>query len=96
MLSLYRTILRGTGRIGDARARAETRHFVRAEFERDRALQDMVLSTFALCVPLSGSGNEAARLSADLAHRACKNHIRYLLSTAKTEWERMEKYIGPT
>ncbi|KAI0473582.1 hypothetical protein GGR56DRAFT_676067 [Xylariaceae sp. FL0804] len=63
VLSLYRTILRGTGRIHDATTRAETRGFARVEFERHRAVTDL-------------------------------GHIRYLLSTGKTQWEGMERYIG--
>ncbi|KAJ6442930.1 LYR motif-containing protein 2 [Purpureocillium lavendulum] len=63
VLAFYRTILRGTRRIADARARAETRRYVRDEFERHRAVTDIA-------------------------------HIRYLLSTGKTEWESMERYIG--
>ncbi|KAI0594818.1 hypothetical protein F4775DRAFT_572639 [Biscogniauxia sp. FL1348] len=62
-LSLYRAILRGTRRIGDAATRAETRAYARAEFERHRRVTDL-------------------------------GHIRYLLSTGKTEWESMERYIG--
>ncbi|KAH8682757.1 hypothetical protein BX600DRAFT_50186 [Xylariales sp. PMI_506] len=62
-LSLYRTILRGTRRIGDPATRSETRSFARAEFERHRGVTDL-------------------------------GHIRYLLSTGKTEWENMERYIG--
>ncbi|KAI1077594.1 hypothetical protein F5B20DRAFT_583005 [Whalleya microplaca] len=61
-LSLYRTIVRGTRRIGDPTTRAETRSFARAEFERHRHVTDI-------------------------------EHIRYLLSTGKTEWEGMERYI---
>ncbi|KND91225.1 LYR motif-containing protein 2 [Tolypocladium ophioglossoides CBS 100239] len=63
VLSFYRTILRGTKRIGDARTKAETRKHVRDEFERHRNVKDIT-------------------------------HIRYLLSTGKTEWESMERYIG--
>ncbi|POR32754.1 LYR motif-containing protein 2 [Tolypocladium paradoxum] len=63
VLSFYRTILRGTKRIGDARTKAETRKHVRDEFERHRNVKDIA-------------------------------HIRYLLSTGKTEWESMERYIG--
>ncbi|KAK9779767.1 putative Complex 1 protein [Seiridium cardinale] len=62
VLSLYRTILRGTRRIGDPGTRSETRNFARAEFERHREVTDL-------------------------------GHIRYLLSTGKTEWESMERYI---
>jgi len=61
-LSLYRTILRGTARIGDVKSRAESRKFARDEFERHRDVTDL-------------------------------SHIRYLLSTGKTEWESMERYI---
>ncbi|RYP90813.1 hypothetical protein DL770_003074 [Monosporascus sp. CRB-9-2] len=62
-LSLYRTIIRGTRRIGDSATREETRRYARAEFERHRHVTDL-------------------------------GHIRYLLSTGKTEWEAMERYIG--
>ncbi|KAG6014960.1 hypothetical protein E4U41_004725 [Claviceps citrina] len=62
VLAFYRTILRGTRPIRDARARTETRRFVRDEFERRRGVADV-------------------------------NHIRYLLSTGKTEWEGMQRYI---
>ncbi|KAI2465160.1 hypothetical protein F4781DRAFT_410387 [Annulohypoxylon bovei var. microspora] len=61
-LSLYRSVIRGTRRIGDPTTRAETRNFARAEFERHRDVTD-------------------------------PGHIRYLLSTGKTEWESMERYI---
>ncbi|KAH9903761.1 hypothetical protein F4778DRAFT_781143 [Xylariomycetidae sp. FL2044] len=40
-LSLYRTIMRGTRRIGDAGTRAETRRYARAEFERHRDVTDL-------------------------------------------------------
>ncbi|KAH6657912.1 complex 1 protein [Truncatella angustata] len=63
VLSLYRTILRGTKQISDRGTRAETRSFARAEFERHRDVTDL-------------------------------GHIRYLLSTGKTEWENMEKYVA--
>ncbi|GAW21197.1 hypothetical protein EKO27_g7689 [Xylaria grammica] len=63
VLALYRTILRGTGHIGDPVTRSETRSFARAEFERHRGVTD-------------------------------SDHVRYLLSTGKTEWESMERYIG--
>ncbi|KAK4462612.1 LYR motif-containing protein 2 [Cladorrhinum samala] len=62
VLSLYRTILRGTRRIADPNTKAETRRFARQEFERNRNVTDI-------------------------------SHIRYLLSTGKTEWEGMERYI---
>ncbi|KAK3690129.1 hypothetical protein B0T22DRAFT_481307 [Podospora appendiculata] len=62
VLSLYRTIIRGTRRIQDPTTRAETRRFAREEFERRRGVTDL-------------------------------GHIRYLLSTGKTEWESMERYI---
>ncbi|KAK3322019.1 hypothetical protein B0H66DRAFT_186252 [Apodospora peruviana] len=62
VLSLYRTIIRGTRRIKDPTTRAETRRFAREEFERRRDVKDL-------------------------------SHIRYLLSTGKTEWESMERYI---
>ncbi|KAI1318213.1 complex 1 LYR protein [Xylariaceae sp. FL0255] len=62
VLSLYRTILRGTSHISDAATKVETRGFARAEFERHRGVEDAA-------------------------------HVRYLLSTGKTEWESMERYI---
>lgn len=40
-LSLYRDIIRGTNRISDPTTRAETRNFVRAEFERHRNVTDL-------------------------------------------------------
>lgn len=42
VLSFYRTILRGTKHIGDARTKAETRKHVRDEFERHRNVKDIV------------------------------------------------------
>ncbi|ORY57872.1 complex 1 LYR protein [Pseudomassariella vexata] len=63
VISLYRTILRGTKHIADPTTRTETRGFARAEFERHRGVTDL-------------------------------GHIRYLLSTGKTEWEGMERSIG--
>ncbi|KAF4591981.1 LYR motif-containing protein 2 [Ophiocordyceps camponoti-floridani] len=62
VLALYRAIMRATGRIADARTRAETRSHVRHEFERYRHVDDL-------------------------------SHIRYLLSTGKTQWDSMERYI---
>jgi len=62
-LALYRTILRGTRRIADPATRAETRNFVRAEFEKHRAVTDL-------------------------------SHGHYLLSIGRTEWERLERFIG--
>ncbi|KAK3305416.1 complex 1 protein-domain-containing protein [Chaetomium strumarium] len=62
-LALYRSILRSTRQIADARTRAETRRFARDEFERHRGVTDI-------------------------------DHTRYLLSTGKTEWESMERYIN--
>ncbi|KAM5355447.1 hypothetical protein ACJ41O_002093 [Fusarium nematophilum] len=62
VLSLYRTILRGTKRIADPVTRAESRKYARDEFERHRNVTDV-------------------------------SHIRYLLSTGKTEWDGMERYI---
>ncbi|QUC17934.1 uncharacterized protein UV8b_02175 [Ustilaginoidea virens] len=63
VLSLYRTILRGTRHIRDAQTKAEARRFARDEFERYRLVTDL-------------------------------SHTRYLLSTGKTAWESMERYIG--
>ncbi|PFH62112.1 hypothetical protein XA68_15073 [Ophiocordyceps unilateralis] len=62
VLALYRTMMRATGRIGDARTKAETRKHVRDEFERYRHVEDL-------------------------------SHIRYLVSTGKTQWESMQRYI---
>lgn len=62
VLSLYRTILRGTKRIGDPTTKAESRRYARDEFERHRGVTDSA-------------------------------HVRYLLSTGKTEWEGMERYV---
>ncbi|KAK4124287.1 hypothetical protein N657DRAFT_617348 [Parathielavia appendiculata] len=62
-LAFYRSILRSTRHIADPQTRAETRKFVRDEFERHRGVTDI-------------------------------DHIRYLLSTGKTEWESMERYIN--
>lgn len=61
-LALYRTMLRGTLRIPDPTTRNETRHHIRAEFERHRDVTDL-------------------------------DHIRYLLSVGKTEWDGMQRYI---
>ena len=41
-LALYRTIVRGTRQISDPTTRAETRRFAREEFERHRAVTDLV------------------------------------------------------
>ncbi|KAH8744919.1 hypothetical protein F5883DRAFT_439375 [Diaporthe sp. PMI_573] len=62
VLALYRTVLRGTRRITDHKARDETRLFARQEIERHRHVQDL-------------------------------QHIRYLLSTGKTQWEGLERFI---
>ncbi|KAJ0163870.1 LYR motif-containing protein 2 [Colletotrichum tanaceti] len=61
-ISLYREIIRGTGRIADPNTRAESRRFARDEFERHRDVTDL-------------------------------GHIRYLISTGKTEWQGMERYV---
>ncbi|KPM38616.1 hypothetical protein AK830_g7965 [Neonectria ditissima] len=62
VLSLYRTILRGTKRIADPTTKAESRKFARDEFERHRGVTDLA-------------------------------HVKYLMSTGKTEWEGMERYV---
>lgn len=62
VLSLYRSILRGTKRIADPTTKAESRRYARDEFERHRGVTDSA-------------------------------HVRYLLSTGKTEWEGMERYV---
>lgn len=83
VLSFYRTILRGTRQIQDPRTKSETRKFVRDEFERHRGVTDIVSSrVFFLFLPQCGRV------------LTMQSHIRYLLSTGKTEWESMERYIG--
>ncbi|KAI9899210.1 hypothetical protein N3K66_005671 [Trichothecium roseum] len=62
VLSFYREVFRGTGRIRDPKTKAESRRHVRDEFERHRHVTDV-------------------------------DHIRYLLSTGKTEWGSMERYV---
>lgn len=71
--------------MADKTARSETRRFARDEFERHRGVTDIV--RFPL--PCSPSSPLSARFLTCL-----KSHIRYLLSTGKTEWENMERYIG--
>jgi hypothetical protein len=41
-LALYRRILRDCKRIPDAQSRAETKRFVREDFERNRGVRDLV------------------------------------------------------
>lgn len=53
VLALYRTVLRGTRRITDHKARDETRLFARQEIERHRHVQDLV------CQPLVPSSPPA-------------------------------------
>lgn len=83
-MSLYRTILRGTKRIGDPGTRSETRGFARAEFERHRGVTDLV---YILVAAIGSMKRDTWELT------SIQNHIRYLLSTGKTEWETMERYI---
>ncbi|KAH7320166.1 hypothetical protein B0I35DRAFT_478438 [Stachybotrys elegans] len=40
VLAFYRTIVRGTRRIPDAKTRAESRKYARDEFERHRGVKD--------------------------------------------------------
>ncbi|RCI12545.1 hypothetical protein L249_0292 [Ophiocordyceps polyrhachis-furcata BCC 54312] len=51
VLSLYRTMIRGTARITNAQTKAETRKLLRDEFERHRHLHDLCSHRFlmALC-----------------------------------------------
>lgn len=79
MLSFYRTIIRSTRRIHDPKTRDETRLFARQEFERHSNVQDIV-SPVAIVTLQNKS---------DLRQQ----HIRYLLSTGKTQWDSMERYI---
>lgn len=84
VISFYRTILRGTKHIADAQTKAESRRYARDEFERHRNVTDLVCgadSPFHL--------NYAPRIT-----NMSQSHIRYLLSTGKTEWEGMERYVG--
>jgi len=56
VLSLYRTIVRSTARIADSTARAETRRFVRHEFDRHRHVADLVCPCrLVVCIPPSWS-----------------------------------------
>lgn len=94
VLAFYRTILRSTRRIPDPATRAETLKFVRDEFERHRGVTDLVgprrrwLLFFWFMLP-----GFVLSLTSELTYTK-KDHIRYLLSTGKTEWETMERYIN--
>lgn len=81
-LALYRTIVRGTRQISDPTTRTETLRFAREEFERHREVTDLVcpLSTY--------NCNWSVQCT------NVQTHIRYLISTGKTEWENTERYIG--
>lgn len=81
--------MRATRRIPDPATRAETRRMARAEFERNRHVTDLVR------IPSSSDFSFflASLLLLTLACLTHKDHIRYLLSTGKTEWENMERYI---
>lgn len=81
MLALYRTIVRGTRQISDPTTRAETLRFARDEFERHREVTDLVRGPFNFWVRTEWSTN-------------LQTHIRYLISTGKTEWENTERYIS--
>lgn len=85
MLSFYRTIVRSTRRINDPKTRDETRLFARHEFERHRNVQDIVSLPIILVIPIA----IRLRNKAD----PLQQHIRYLLSTGKTQWDSMERYI---
>jgi len=62
VLSLWREIVRATNQIPPSQTRHELRRYARAEFERNRHVDDM-------------------------------NHIRYLISSGKTEFDTMKRYI---
>lgn len=89
VLALYRTVLRGTRRISDQKTRDETRLFARQEIERHRHVQDLV------CLPLPSSPPvQQLLLHRILADRPpSQQHIRYLLSTGKTQWDGLERFI---
>ncbi|KAF9876866.1 hypothetical protein CkaCkLH20_05712 [Colletotrichum karsti] len=79
-LSLYREIIRGTRRIADPTTRAESRRYARDEFERHRDVTDVV------CL----FPHTHLTLRTDTVGQG---HIRYLISTGKTEFQGMERYI---
>lgn len=89
VLALYRTVLRGTSRISDQKTRDETRLFARQEFERHRHVQDLV------CQPLPSSPLTQQLHSCGIItdRPTPQQHIRYLLSTGKTQWEGLERFI---
>ncbi|EGY17468.1 uncharacterized protein VDAG_01150 [Verticillium dahliae VdLs.17] len=83
VLSLYRTILRGTAHISDPSTKAESRRYARGEFERHRHVTDIVRLH-----------HERARLLDSVNLRLNpQGHIRYLLSTGKVEWDSMGRYV---
>lgn len=95
VLAFYRTVLRGTRRISDQKNRDETRLFARQEIERHRHVQDLV------CHPLSLITAHTTTVPPLLSHGILtdrpppppQQHIRYLLSTGKTQWEGLERFI---
>lgn len=78
---MYRTIVRTTRRINHPKTRTETRLFARQEFERHRHVQDIVSLPLVANQPPSASTDPL------------QQHIRFLLSTGKTQWDSMERYI---
>ncbi|KDN69443.1 putative complex 1 protein [Colletotrichum sublineola] len=89
-ISLYREIIRGTRRIADPNTRAESRRFAREEFERHRDVTDLV-SPFP--APGAFSASQFPPLAEPKLTGDSKGHIRYLISTGKTEWQGMERYV---
>lgn len=89
VLALYRTVLRGTRRIADHRTRDETRLFARQEIERHRDVQDLVCQP----TPWSPPMHQLASRGFHTDRTPSQQHIRYLLSTGKTQWEGLERYI---
>ncbi|KAM3077995.1 hypothetical protein ACMFMF_004407 [Clarireedia jacksonii] len=53
-LALYRRILRDCKRIPDAQSKAETKRFVREDFERNRGVKDLVSGFIFGWVALEG------------------------------------------
>ncbi|KAI9171728.1 LYR motif-containing protein 2 [Paramyrothecium foliicola] len=86
VIAFYRTIIRGVYKIKDPRTRAESVKYARDEFERHRHVTDIVRTLIAVAFL------HRPALTLTLAFQQA--HIRYLMSTGKTEWESMERYIG--
>ncbi|KAM5378060.1 hypothetical protein ACJZ2D_004671 [Fusarium nematophilum] len=88
VLSLYRTILRGTKRIADPVTRAESRKYARDEFERHRNVTDVPNSLAQITLIASIRVASHLAVFASLLHRTVDLHASSLLHQSATEGSR--------